>query len=68
MPAAEDAGISEVLETPGLIDRREAVAERGAGLRELIDAAMRTEASPDVLRRAAAAVARRTLARAGAVA
>jgi acyl-coenzyme A thioesterase PaaI-like protein len=56
MPGAEAAGMSEVLATPGLIDRRAAVAELGAELRALIDAVVRTEASSDVLRRAADAV------------
>lgn len=35
---------------PALLDRRAAVAELGAALRELADAAVRSEADPDVLR------------------
>jgi acyl-coenzyme A thioesterase PaaI-like protein len=45
-----------VTETPGLVERRAAVAELGAELRALIDSVVRTEASTEALRRAAEAV------------
>jgi hypothetical protein len=56
VPGAKDFGLPEVVETPELLDQRAAVAELGAELRNLIDAVVRTEASPGVLRRAADAV------------
>jgi acyl-coenzyme A thioesterase PaaI-like protein len=58
MPGAGGAGPFAVEETPALLERREAVANLGTELRALIDAVVRTEASPEVLRRAADAVRR----------
>ena len=56
VPGAEETGLLAVEESPALLDRRDAVAELGAELHALIDAVVRTEASPAVLRRAAGAV------------
>ncbi len=56
LPGAEDAGLQARTETPALLDRRAAVAELGAELRALLEAAARTEVSAEVLRDTAAAL------------
>lgn len=57
LPGAADAGHEAGAETGELAERRGAVAELGAQLRVLNEAAVRTEVDPDVLRKAAADVA-----------
>ena len=57
LPGAADAGLEAVAETAELAERRDAVAELGAQLRALTEAAVRTEVDTDVLRKAAGDVA-----------
>jgi len=56
LPGARDLLLDAVELTPDLAERRAAAAELGAALRELVDAAVRSEVEPDVLRATAAAV------------
>lgn len=53
MPGAEDAGLRPRKETEELIDRRAAVADLGAAMRELLEAAARTEMPTEAVRGAA---------------
>lgn len=53
VPGAEDVGMRPRVVTEGLLDRRAAVAELGAALRALTEAAVRTEVPAEVLRSAA---------------
>lgn len=56
-PGADQVGLRPRVVTPELTERRAAVAELGARMRELLAAAVRAEVPVDVLRSTAAAVA-----------
>lgn len=56
MPGAEDAGLRPRRQTDELTDRRAAVAELGAAMRELLEVGVRTEVAADALRDAAEAI------------
>lgn len=60
LPGAEDVGMRPREETAELRERRAAVAELGAELRLLLEAAVRTEVPAEVLQEAAAEVRRLT--------
>lgn len=56
MPGARDLRLRSIEVTPELLERRAATAELGDAMRELLDAAVSSEADPAVLRAAAAAI------------
>ncbi|WP_343063879.1 hotdog domain-containing protein [Haloechinothrix aidingensis] len=60
LPGASEAWVAAVTETAELAERRDAVTELGRRLRELTEAAVRTEVPTDVLRRVADEVAAAT--------